>query len=220
MADAVAESSHGHDKHVFHHFVDAHQQFDASKMGMWIFLATEILFFGGLFAAYIIFRSWYPQTFVEASDSLNRAIGGINTVVLIISSLTMALAIHYIQRNDKGKTILFLGCTWVLAATFMVIKGFEWSEHFSEGMYAGKAYAYTGVTASHAYIFYSLYYLMTGLHGIHVLVGMGLITWLMIKTKRGQFSSDYFTPVEITGLYWHLVDIIWIFLLPLFYIVA
>ena len=217
MSDAVAESRH--DKHVFHHFVDAEQQFDASKMGMWIFLGTEILFFGGLFAAYIIFRSWYPQTFVEASNTLDKVVGGADTLDLIMSSLTMALAIHSIQTNKQKLTLIYLGITFILAGAFIGSHIFEWTDNFAHGISPGAAYAYKGVTSSHAYVFFSLYYLMTGLHGIHVLVGMGLMVWLMVKTKRGRFNSDYYTPVEIVGLYWHLVDIFWIFLLPIFYLV-
>ncbi len=217
MSDAVAESRH--DSHVYHHFVDAHQQFDASKMGMWIFLGTEILFFGGLFAAYIIFRSWYPQAFIDGSNALDKLVGGADTLDLILSSLTMALAIHSIQTNKQKLTIIYLGITFILGAVFIGSHIIEWLDNFSHGMYPGSAYAYKGITDSHAYVFFSLYYLMTGLHGIHVLVGMGLMAWLMVKTKRGRFSNEYFTPVEITGLYWHLVDIFWIFLLPLFYLV-
>lgn len=202
-----------------HHFVDAEQQFDAAKLGMWVFLVTEILFFGGLFCAYIIFRAWYPDMYIHASDHLNRVIGGTNTLVLIVSSLTFALAIHYIQLNEQKKTVRYLWFTFLLATTFMVLKGLEWSEDFSKGIYPGAHYKMMALQGPHVAIFYSLYFLMTGLHGIHVLVGMGLILWLIYRTKHQHFSDKYFTPIEITGLYWHLVDIIWIFLLPLFYLV-
>ncbi len=209
------------EKEVFvqHHFVDAEQQFDAAKLGMWVFIVTEILFFGGLFCAYIIFRAIYPHTFIEASNHLDKLVGGADTLDLILSSLTMALAIHSIQTNKPKLTLIYLGITFILAGAFIGSHVWEWLDNFSKGIYPGAAYAYKGVTGSHAYVFYSLYYMMTGLHGIHVIVGMGLMVWLMIKTKRGRFNGEYYTPIEITGLYWHLVDIFWIFLLPLFYLV-
>ncbi|HKJ46099.1 MAG TPA: cytochrome c oxidase subunit 3 family protein [Balneolales bacterium] len=204
---------------VQHHFVDAEQQFDTAKLGMWIFLVTEILFFGGLFCAYVVFRSWYPQTFMEASGHLDKILGGADTVDLICSSVTMALAIHYIQVGKEKLTFILLGITFLFGAAFIGSHLYEWLDEMSVGIYPGSAYAFKGISDPHAYVFFTLYYLMTGLHGIHVLVGMGLMAWLMVKTKRGRFSSEYYTPIEITGLYWHFVDLIWIFLLPLLYLV-
>lgn len=208
-----------HDSNVQHHFVDAGQQFDSAKLGMWVFLVTEILFFGGLFAAYIIFRVMYHDMFVEASVELDTLMGGINTAVLICSSLSFALAIHFIQLNQQKKTIIALVITLLLAATFMVIKYFEWTHKFHLGIYPGKFYNFDGIDDPHVAIFFSLYYLMTGLHGLHVLIGMGIIIWLIVKTAKGRFNDEYFNPIEIAGLYWHLVDIIWIFLFPLFYLI-
>lgn len=205
--------------HVAHHFVDAEQQFDASKLGMWIFLVTEILFFGGLFAAYIIYRAWYPELYIKASTQLDTTMGAINTAVLIFSSLTMALSIWAAQHNDKKKTGLFLLITIVCALTFMVIKYFEYTHKFELGIFPGDAYTFTGIDHPKAHIFFSIYYMMTGLHGIHVIIGMGLIFWLWIKNNKGTFNSAYYTPIEIVGLYWHLVDIIWIFLFPLLYLI-
>jgi len=214
MANHSATASH-----VQHHFVDADQQFDAAKLGMWIFLVTEILFFGGLFAAYIIYRAWYPELFTLASEELNTLWGGVNTVVLIGSSLTVAMAIKSAQLNQIKNISINLGITIALACVFMVIKYFEYTHKFDLGIYPGEFYTFEGIDHPKANIFFSLYYMMTGLHGIHVLVGIGLMIWLLIRAVKGHFDSEYYTPVEITGLYWHLVDIIWIFLFPLFYLI-
>lgn len=212
-------ANHTTASHVHHHFVDSEQQFDASKMGMWIFLVTEILFFGGLFAAYIVYRAWYPELFTLASEELNTLWGGVNTIVLIGSSLTVAMAIKSAQLNQIRNIAINLGITIALACIFMVIKYFEYTHKFELGIYPGEFYAYEGIDHPKANIFFSLYYMMTGLHGLHVVVGIGLMTWLLVRAIKGHFDSEYYTPVEITGLYWHLVDIIWIFLFPLFYLI-
>lgn len=202
-----------------HHFVDSEQQFDASKMGMWIFLVTEILFFGGLFAAYIVYRAWYPELYTAASEELNTLWGGVNTLVLIGSSLTVAMAIKSAQLNQIRNIAINLGITIALACVFMVIKYFEYTHKFELGIFPGEYYTFEGIDHPKANIFFSLYYMMTGLHGLHVVVGIGLMTWLLVRALKGHFNSEYYTPVEITGLYWHLVDIIWIFLFPLFYLI-
>lgn len=205
--------------HVAHHFVNSDQQFDAAKMGMWIFLVTEILFFGGLFAAYILYRAWYPDLYIMASEHLDTTMGAINTGVLILSSLTMALSIWAAQNNDKQKTTLFLLVTILCAFGFMVIKYFEYTHKFHLGIFPGEFYTFEGIAHPKANIFFSIYYMMTGLHGIHVIIGIGLIAWLAFKNTKGAYNSEYYTPIEIVGLYWHLVDIIWIFLFPLLYLI-
>lgn len=217
MANHSTTSSHSRFQQ--HHFVDAEQQFDAAKMGMWVFMVTEVLMFGGLFAAYIVYRLWYPELFVLASEELNTLWGGVNTIVLIGSSLTVAMAIKSAQLNQKRNVTINLAITLTLAAIFMVIKYFEWTHKFHLGIFPGEFYSFEGIDHPKANVFFSLYYLMTGLHGIHVLIGMGLMTWLMVRSMKRHFSSEYYTPIEITGLYWHLVDIIWIFLFPLFYLI-
>lgn len=206
-------------KHVQHHFVDSDQQFESAKMGMWVFLVTEILFFGGLFLAYIAYRAWYPELYILASEELNTFWGAVNTAVLIGSSLTVAMAIRSAQLNQIKGLIYNLYITIGLAFTFMVIKYFEYTHKFHLGIFPGEYYTYEGIEHEKANIFFSIYYMMTGMHGIHVLIGIGLMIWLVVKAKRGVFSSSYYTPVEITGLYWHLVDIIWIFLFPLLYLI-
>lgn len=212
-------STQARPKHLQHHFANSEQQFSAAKMGMWIFLATEILMFGGLFAAYIIYRAWYPELFTMASIELDTLWGGVNTVVLIGSSLTVAMAIKSAQLNQKRNIAINLGITIALACVFMVIKYFEYTHKFHLGIYPGEFYTFEGIEHPKANIFFSLYYLMTGLHGIHVTIGIGLMAWLLKRSLDGDFNSEYYTPVEITGLYWHLVDIIWIFLFPLFYLI-
>lgn len=205
--------------HVAHHFVDSEQQFDSAKLGMWVFLVTEILFFGGLFVAYIVYRAWNPELFLLAAQELDTMMGAINTVVLIGSSLTMALAIRAAQLNQQKNIIIYLSITIAMAMTFMVIKYFEYAHKFDIGILPGEMYTFTGIDHPKAAIFFSIYYMMTALHGIHVLIGVGLMIWLIVRARQGAYSSEYYTPVEITGLYWHLVDIIWIFLFPLLYLI-
>lgn len=220
----MANHSANHPAHVQHHFVDSDQQFESSKLGMWVFLVNEILFFGGLFCAYIIFRAWYPELFTQAALELNKLWGGVNTVVLIGSSLTVAMAIRSAQRNEiKGLRINLL-ITIALACVFMVIKYFEYEHKLHLGIAPGSFWNPTPEIAAvldhpKANIFFSIYYMMTGIHGLHVLVGIGLMIWLYIRAGKGHFGSEYYTPVEITGLYWHLVDLIWIFLFPLLYLI-
>ena len=205
--------------HLQHHFVDSDQQFESSKLGMWIFLVTEVLMFGGLFVAYIIYRSWHPDLFYLAAKELDTSLGATNTVVLIASSLTIALAIRAVQLDRLRAAINYMAATVALAGTFMVIKYFEYTDKFAKGIYPGEAYSYDGIAHDMAANFFSIYYMMTGLHGIHVVIGMGLITWMMVKAWKGSVHSGYYTPVENTGLFWHLVDIIWIFLFPLLYLI-
>ena len=215
----MANHSTSHPTHVQHHFVDADQQFDTAKMGMWVFLVNEILFFGGLFCAYIIYRAWYPELFTEAALELNTFWGAINTGVLIGSSLTVAMAIRSAQLNQIKGLIYNLYITIALAFVFMVIKYFEYTHKFHLGIFPGEYYTYEGIADEKAAIFFSIYYMLTGVHALHVLIGIGLIYWIYLRAKKGEFSSEYYTPVEITGLYWHLVDLIWIFLFPLLYLI-
>lgn len=206
--------------HLEHHFSDVEQQRESAKLGMWIFLLTEILLFGGLFVAYSIFRAWYPETFYNAHTHLNVTLGALNTVVLIVSSITMALAIRSMQLGMKRATLINLSITLGLALAFLVVKYFEYSHKFHLGQLPGKFYTFEGIDGTNPHIFFSLYFLMTGLHGIHILGGMATIGWLILRTNRGHFSPEYYTPIELTGLYWHLVDLIWIFLFPLLYLIG
>lgn len=209
-----------HPAHLQHHFTDAEQQRESAKLGMWIFLLTEILLFGGLFVAYGIFRAWNPEMFFNAHKALDVTLGTINTVVLITSSLTMALSIHAMQLNRRSQTVMFLFLTLIFAGVFLVIKYFEYSHKIELGQLPGKFYTFTGIAGSNPHIFFSVYFSMTGLHGVHVIFGMFAITWVLIKTLKNRFSAEYYTPIEMVGLYWHLVDMIWIFLFPLLYLIG
>jgi len=202
-----------------HHFADAEQQAESAKLGMWVFLLTEILLFGGLFGFYAFYRAWLPETFIEASKQLDVTLGALNTIVLITSSLTMALSIRAIQLGKKKQTLIHLVITLLLASTFLVVKYFEYAHKFHEGLLPGRYYTFEGIEALNPHIFFSVYFSMTGLHGIHVLVGMIVITWMIVRVSKNEFSAEYYTPVEMTGLYWHLVDLIWIFLFPLLYLI-
>lgn len=202
------------------HFHNAEQAFESSKLGLWLFLVTEILLFGGLFVIYIIYRGMYPEMFHEASHHLNRTLGFINTLVLICSSLTMAMAVNKTQADKSNRANQYLLLTLIFAATFMVIKYFEYTHKFHEGLLPGAHFSFAEISHPKADLFFSLYFMMTGLHGIHVLAGMGLILWVLVRSNRGDFGSRYSTPVELTGIYWHLVDLIWIYLFPLLYLIG
>lgn len=215
---ANSQTSH-ENSHVAHHFVDSGQQFDSAKLGMWVFLVTEILFFGGLFVAYIVYRAWHPDLFLMAAQELDTMMGAVNTVVLIGSSLTMALAIRAAQLNQQKNIVMYLLITIGLALTFMVIKYFEYTHKFDLGIYPGEYYTYDGIAHPKAAIFFSIYYMMTALHGIHVIIGVGLMVYLLVKVRQNTYNAEYYTSIEITGLYWHLVDIVWIFLFPLLYLI-
>lgn len=207
-------------QHLEHHFSDVEQQRESAKLGMWIFLLTEVLLFGGLFVAYSIYRAWNPELFHNAHVHLDVTLGALNTVVLITSSITMALAIRSMQLGLKRATLINLGITIALALAFLVVKYFEYSHKFHLGQLPGKFYTFEGIAGANPHIFFSIYFLMTGLHGIHILGGIATISWLMWRTARNHFSPEYYTPIEMTGLYWHLVDLIWIFLFPLFYLIG
>lgn len=209
-----------HPAYLAHHFNDAEQQKESAKLGMWFFLLTEVLTFGGLFCAYAVYRAWYPEMFFNAHKALDVTMGTINTIVLITSSLTMALAIRSMQLSNRKQTMWFLVATLLFAATFLVIKYFEYTHKIHVGQLPGRFYTFTGIEGTNPHVFFSVYFAMTGLHGIHVLGGMALIGWLIYKTRKGAFSAEYYTPIEMVGLFWHLVDLIWIFLFPLFYLIG
>jgi len=239
-----------------HHFDTMGQQKEAAVIGMWVFLLTEILFFGGLFAAYMVYRIWYFDAFAEASRSLDLFWGGLNTAVLIGSSLTMALAVRAAQTNKRMATVNWLILTMILGCVFLGVKVIEYSDKFEHHHVPGANYvwqepghsstslgAVEGAPASAeatvgrpgaehrelrltpaqlqqtTQIYFSLYFTMTGLHALHMIVGVGLMTVIAIMAWKGKFDAEYYTPVEMSGLYWHFVDIVWIFLFPLLYLV-
>ena len=201
-------------------FNTAEQQKDASTLGMWIFLITEIMFFGGMFAAYTVYRSWYPDVFATASSSLNAVIGALNTAVLLCSSFTMVLAVRASQLGNRKALVVFLILTLILGGVFLGVKAYEWNEKFQEHHVPGLSFHFEGIPAQgHAQLFFSLYFAMTGLHALHMVIGAGLLLMLTFQAWRGKFSAAYNTPVDLVGLYWHFVDVIWIFLFPLLYLI-
>lgn len=204
---------------VAHQFDDREQQKDASTLGMWIFLATEILFFGGMFMGYIVYRWLYPDAFAFASQKMDITLGTINTAVLLTSSLTMALAVRGAQTGERKVTVLLLVATMILGAIFLGIKGVEYYHKFEEHLVPGPGFQFDPAYAAHAQIFFVLYFLLTGVHALHLLIGIGLTGVLAFMARRGRFTPEYYSPVEVGGLYWHFVDVVWIFLFPLLYLI-
>ena len=211
----------GHHPALQHHFDTLEQQQDASTLGMWIFLATEVMFFGGLFMAYTLYRTWYPDAWLAASHHLDVALGALNTAVLIGSSLTMALAVRQAQLGRRGGQVLFLALTMALGAVFLGVKAVEYSDKFAHALVPGPGFRFEDASvARQAQIFFSLYFAMTGMHAVHMIIGEGIMLYLLVRAWKGHFTAQYYTPVEIGGLYWHFVDIVWIFLFPLLYLVG
>jgi cytochrome c oxidase subunit 3 len=254
-----ADHAHAHPDFLQHHFDTPRQQFNASKLGMWVFIATEILMFGGLFCAYAIWRGQDPEIFDQAHHFLNKIMGASNTVVLLFSSLTAALAVRSAQVGKRTQTSVLLIITILCACAFLVIKYFEYSHKFHLGLLPGHCFGHPGFSGAiqngqevgsclrvdanapagnpewvravdesgniqllppRANMFFGLYFIMTGLHGLHVVVGMSVLGWVLWKNMQGKFSPQYFTPVDLGALYWHLVDLVWIYLFPLLYLVG
>jgi cytochrome c oxidase subunit III len=238
--DAHAHADSAHHPALQHHFESMPQQKEAAVLGMWTFLLTEILFFGGLFMAYMLYRTWYHDAFVAASSSISLFWGALNTVVLIGSSLTMALAVRSAQTNQRKATVTWLIATMLLGAVFLGVKvieyadkfehhhvpgpNFVWESHEATAAEAGASHAATAAQRDpalqyHTQIFFSLYFTMTGLHALHMIVGLGLMSVITWMAWKGRFDEHYYTPVEMSGLYWHFVDIVWIYLFPLLYLI-
>jgi cytochrome c oxidase subunit III len=214
---------------LLHHFADPQQQRDASSLGMWVFLATEVMFFGGLFCAYLIYRRWYFGDFGAASKSIDATLGATNTAVLICSSLTVVLAVWAAQTARRTLLLASLALTMILGLAFLGIKAVEYKDKFEEHHVPGASFSFDHVpipghpgqyaNPRHAQIFFSLYFVMTGLHALHMVVGLGIFSWLLYAAWKGRFTPEYHTPIEISGLYWHFVDIVWIYLFPLLYLI-
>ena len=202
-----------------HQFDDIEQQHDAAYSGMWIFLSTEVLFFGGVFFAYMIYRGLYYDAFSEGSRELSVLLGGLNTAVLLCSSLFMALAVHAAQRGRNNQLIRYLIITELIGALFLGIKFLEYYKHYKEHLVPGLNFSYPGDNASQVQLFMVFYFILTGMRAVHMLVGLGVLSALAILAYRGRFSSHYYNPVDIGGLYWHFVDIVWVFIFPLLYLV-
>ena len=217
--------SEAHGTTFAHQFENAEQQHSAASLGMWIFLITEIMFFGGMFLTYCVYRNLYHSAFMEASKSLNVLLGAINTAVLICSSFTMAMAVHSAQLGKRKQLILFLILTMILGTVFLGIKAVEYTDKFHDHHVPGANFRFEETPAQkaveqHAQIFFSLYFAMTGLHAAHMIIGLGLMFVLLVLSIRGRFTPAYYSPVELGGLYWHFVDIVWIFLFPFLYLIS
>ena len=216
----LPEATHDHHPALAHHFDSLGQQREAATLGMWVFLVTEVLFFGGLFAAYLVYRNWYPDAFARASHELDILLGGINTAALITSSLTMALAVHAAQTGRRRTLLIMLALTMVLGAVFLGIKSVEYHHKFVEHHVPGPGFVFEGEYARQAQIFFSLYFIMTGLHAVHMIIGLGIMAVMFWMSWRGAITPEYYSPIEVSGLYWHFVDIVWIFLFPLLYLLG
>jgi len=246
LSNAVVHADHDHAhaaQHpaLQHHFDTMPQQKEAAVLGMWVFLLTEILFFGGLFVAYMIYRIWYFDAFAEASRRLDLFWGGLNTVVLIFSSLTMAMAVRCAQTNKRKATVNWLILTMILGSVFLGVKVIEYQDKFANHEVPGYNYDFAyherhAAAEGHpsaprelslspeqlqqtTQLYFSLYFTMTGLHALHMIIGIGLMSVITWMAWKGKFDEHYYTPVEMSGLYWHFVDIVWIFLFPLLYLV-
>jgi cytochrome c oxidase subunit III len=226
---AVLEHAHD-DPALRHHFADVQQQKNAASLGMWLFLVTEIMFFGGMFCAYLIYRLKYFDAFAAGSQQLSIKLGAFNTAVLIVSSVTVVLAVKAAEAGKRMLLVGYLVVTILLGMTFLVVKGFEYAEKFEKHHVPGPTFNFTDkfddngkqipVSSHQAELFFSLYFAMTGMHALHMIIGCGLFTGLAIMAYKGKFTPHYFTPIENGGLYWHLVDIIWIYLFPLLYLIS
>lgn len=199
-------------------FDTAEQQREASRLGIWAFLATEIMFFGGLFVAYIVYRHAFPHDFAAASRHTNVLYGTINTAILLTSSLSMALAVRAAERGESKAVVRNVAMTILLAAAFLGVKALEYTEDFREHLVPGPSFLLPGNPRQE--LFFYFYWAMTGLHALHVLIGIGALSTIAVMAARGRFSAQYNTPVEVTGLYWHFVDIVWIYLYPLLYLIG
>lgn len=240
MSHAATTEVHGHPA-LQHHFENMEQQREAGTLGMWIFLVTEIMFFGGMFLAYTLYRSSYGDAFATASNHLDITLGAVNTGVLILSSFTMAMAVYFTQIGKSRPQVICLILTLVLGLTFLGIKAVEYKAKYDDRLLPGhlipsqpfgpevahhgdtdphKLHMVGNATVKQVELFYWIYFAMTGMHALHMVIGAGLLTFLIIFSIKGRFGPEYHSPVEVIGLYWHFVDIVWIFLFPLLYLLG
>ncbi len=222
----MSASTHSHSSVLKHHFDNLEQQHSAERLGMWMFLATEVLFFSGLFGAYTVYRLYYPTEFELASLKLDRVFATVNTVILVTSSLTITFAIRSAKLGQKSAMIRNLALTALLGTAFMVVKAFEYAADFHEGLVPGQYFseeikneiAAKGYDQTKVQLFLCFYYIMTGIHGIHLIIGIGCVIWLMLEAAYDRIPPENYSTVDVVSLYWHLVDAIWLFLMPLLYL--
>ena len=200
---------------------DLDQQRETATLGMFVFLLTELMMFGGLFCSYLVYRTLYFPAFQEGSRHMDLTIGAVNTAVLICSSLTMALGVQAAQKGLNKRTVSYMLATMLFGVTFLVLKGVEYYSHWHAHEVPGPGFLAqaASVDPNRLQLFFSLYFLMTGLHALHMIIGLGLVTWITIKAYKGRYTEAYHNPVENVGLYWHFVDIVWIYLFPLLYLI-
>ncbi|MGA7616849.1 MAG: cytochrome c oxidase subunit 3 [Thermoanaerobaculia bacterium] len=202
-------------------FDDLEQQRDVARFGMWVFLVTEVLFFGGAITSYWVYRLLYPHAWLIGSSKLMIYwIGTVNTALLLISSFTMALSVHEAKEGRRWRLVLFLITTMILGLAFLGLKFYEYHLHFADGLVPGPKFSYIGPERSHVELFFSFYYLMTGMHALHMTIGILLLLVMILFALSGKITSRWHSPIVIVGLYWHFVDIVWIFLYPFFYLVG
>jgi cytochrome c oxidase subunit III len=219
LADVQTVDTHAeHHPKLQHHFFSMEQQFEASVLGMWVFLVTEVMFFGGMLFAYIVYRNMYPIAFEESSHELNVYMGAANTLVLICSSLTMVLAVRSAQIGSRMGQVVNLILTIIFGTTFLVIKYFEYAAKFEHHLVPGPHFTKDLPLGSQLY--FSLYFCLTGIHALHMIIGIGIMLVMLAMAWKGKFTREYYSPMEISGLYWHFVDIVWIFLFPLLYLLG
>ncbi len=219
-AAITAPGGQGSQPFLQHHYSEMSQQSEAARLGMWLFLVTEVLLFGGLFVGYGLMAARHAAAFRAAHEHLDRVLGTLNTVVLLVSSFTMAMAVASSRHNRRKAAAVFLVLTLLLAGVFLVIKYFEYSHKVHDGLLPGKFYTHKGDSVPGQSMFFSFYFMMTGLHGLHIVGGIAVMAWVLRRSWRGDFSSAYYTPLDLAGLYWHLVDMIWIYLFPLLYLIG
>ena len=219
-APKTAAGAPGHHPwYLAHHFDNIQIQNHAVRLGMWLFLGTEVLLFAGLFLGYSVYRWLYPEAFIAGAAALSLPLGTINTVVLITSSFTVAWAYHAVKHDQIKLGERLLAVTIFCALIFLVVKYFEYSHKFHVGQLPGRHYAFADIQAPGINIFFAVYFLATGLHAFHVIVGMSVLAWVLVRVRKGKYSSEHYVPVELGALYWHLVDLVWIFLFPLLYLI-
>lgn len=204
---------------VAHHFRDHDHEYDAAKQGIWLFMCTEVLMFGAILVGFFVYQSLYPEAWEEGAALLDWKMGALNTIVLLTSSLTMALAIYFIRVGKRSAAIWNLVITLICGCIFMGIKYMEYTHKFHLGIFPGKYFEYAQAVSGDLNLYISFYFLLTGLHGLHVLIGMGLITWILIRIIKGNYGPDHWTGVEGVGIFWHLVDLVWIYLFPILYLI-
>ncbi len=226
MSSPAAAAPHAE---LAHHFANLEQQKSAARLGMWAFLATEVMFFGGVLMAYSVYRYRFPAAFRAGCELQNLPLGAFNTAVLICSSLTMALAVHAAETHRRAALVRFLLATLVLGLAFLGVKAIEYTHDFHEGLVPGTttfhpsadlvaSWASRGIEPKHVELYFVFYFVLTGLHAVHMIIGMGVLALQAWLAHRDWFTRHYATPIEVTGLYWHFVDIVWIFLFPMLYL--